>query len=184
MSGAVTASSRCATATWRIDRIVCRLGHYGDVIMGAVESQITSLTIVYSTVYSDADQRKHQSSASLVFVWGIHRGPVNSPHKWPVTRKMIPFDDVIMCWCKISTWHEFRVFYTRTKVTAMRIEMKLCIVLPLRLQCYCKCQKTDVICIRCFWSDDNGICVKLDLSSELAKDCQVPFIAHRNGFPK
>ena len=30
------------------------------------------------------------------FVWGIHRGPVNSPHKWPVTRKMSPFDDVIM----------------------------------------------------------------------------------------
>ena len=41
--------------------------------MGAIASQITSLTIVYSTVYSDADQRKHQSSASLAFVWGIHR---------------------------------------------------------------------------------------------------------------
>ena len=69
--------------------------HYGDVIMGAIASQITSLTVVYSTVYSDADQRKHQSSASLAFVWGIHRGPVNSSHKWPVTRKMLPFDDVI-----------------------------------------------------------------------------------------
>ena len=64
--------------------------------MGAIASQITSLTIVYSTVYSDADQRKHQSSASLTFVRGIHRGPVNSPHKWPVTREMFPFDDVIM----------------------------------------------------------------------------------------
>ena len=64
--------------------------------MGAKASQITSLAIVYSTVYSGADQRKHQSSASLVFVRGIHRGPVNSPHKWPVTRKMFPFDDVIM----------------------------------------------------------------------------------------
>ena len=64
--------------------------------MGTMASQITSLTIVYSTGYSDADQRKHQSSASLAFVWGIHRGPVNSPHKWPVTRKMVPFDDVIM----------------------------------------------------------------------------------------
>ena len=70
--------------------------HYCDVIMGAVASQITSLTIVYSSVYSDADQRKHQSSASLAFVRGIHRRPVNSPHKWPVTRKMFPFDDVIM----------------------------------------------------------------------------------------
>ena len=64
--------------------------------MSAIASQITSLTIVYSIVYSDADQRKHQSSASLAFVRGIHRGPVNSPHKWPVTRKMFPFDDVIM----------------------------------------------------------------------------------------
>ena len=70
--------------------------HYCDVIMAMVASQITSLTIVYSTVYSDADQRKHQSFASLAFVWGIHRGPVNSPYKWPVTRKMFPFDDVIM----------------------------------------------------------------------------------------
>ena len=64
--------------------------------MGEMSSQITSLTIVYSTVYSGVDQSKHQSSASLAFVWGIHRGPVNSPHKWPVTRKMFPFDDVIM----------------------------------------------------------------------------------------
>ena len=70
--------------------------HYNDVIMTTIASQINSLTIVYSTVYSDADQSKHQSSASLAFVWGIHRGPVNSPHKWPVTRKMFPFDDVIM----------------------------------------------------------------------------------------
>ena len=70
--------------------------HYGDVIIGAIASQITNLTIFYSTVYPDADQRKHQSSASMAFVWGIHRGPVNSPHKWPVTRKMFPFDDIIM----------------------------------------------------------------------------------------
>ena len=67
--------------------------HYGDVIMVAIASQVTSLAIVYSTVYSDADQRKYQSSASLAFVRGI---PVNSPHKGPVTRKIFPFDDVIM----------------------------------------------------------------------------------------
>ena len=73
-----------------------RLNHYNDVTMDSIASQITSLTIVYSAVYSGADQRKHQSSASLAFVRGIHRGPVNSPHKWPVTRKMFPFDDVIM----------------------------------------------------------------------------------------
>ena len=70
--------------------------------MSEIASQITSLTIVYSIVYSDADQRKHQSSASLASVRGIHRGPVNSPHKWPVTRKIFPFDDVIMIsWCYI-----------------------------------------------------------------------------------
>ena len=70
--------------------------HYNDVIMGAIASQITSLTIVYSTVYSGVDQRKHQSSASLALLGEIHRGPVNSPHKWPVTWKMFPLDDVIM----------------------------------------------------------------------------------------
>ena len=70
--------------------------HYNDVIMGAMASQITSLTSVCSTVYLGADQRKHQSSASLAFVRGIHRWPVNSPHKWPVTRKMFSFNDVIM----------------------------------------------------------------------------------------
>ena len=70
--------------------------HYNDVIMTTIASQITSLTVVYSTIYSDADQRKHQSSAPLAFARGIHRGPVNSPHKGPVTRKMFPFDDVIM----------------------------------------------------------------------------------------
>ena len=64
--------------------------------MGAMASQTTSLTIVYSTVYSDEDQGKHQSSASLAFVREIHRWPVNSSHKGPVTRKMFPFDDVIM----------------------------------------------------------------------------------------
>ena len=88
------------------------LHHNSDVIMATVTSQITSLTIVYSTVYSGADQRKHQSSASLAFVRGIHRWPVNSPHKGPVTRKMLPFDDVIM-WMystnlvAISDWQFF-----------------------------------------------------------------------------
>ena len=73
-----------------------RVIHYDDVIMTMLASQITSLTVVYSIVYSGVNQRKHQSSASLAFVREIHRGPVNFPHKWPVTRKMFPFDDVIM----------------------------------------------------------------------------------------
>ena len=76
--------------------------HQKGVIMGAMTSQITSLTIVYLTVYSVADERKHQSSASLAFVREIHRWPVNSPRKGPVTRKIFPFDDVIM---KQKRWH-------------------------------------------------------------------------------
>ena len=65
--------------------------HYSDVIMSTMASQITSRTNVYSTVYSGADQRKHQNSASLAVVWGIHRWPVNFPHKGPVTRKNVSF---------------------------------------------------------------------------------------------
>ena len=52
---------------------MCKPNHYNDVIMGTIASQITSPTIVCSTAYSGADQREHQSSASLAFVWGIHR---------------------------------------------------------------------------------------------------------------
>ena len=65
------------------NRILIFIIHYNDVIMGTMASQITSRTIVYSSVYSGADQRKHQSSASLTFVRGIHRWLMNSPHKWP-----------------------------------------------------------------------------------------------------
>ena len=67
---------------WNMHSVCYGWFDYNDVIMTTISSQITSLTVVYSTVYSDADQRKP--------------GPVNSPHKGPVTRKMFPFDDVIM----------------------------------------------------------------------------------------
>ena len=70
--------------------------HYIDVIMGVIASQITRLSIVYSKVNSEADQRKLESSTSLAFVKGIHQRLVNSPHKWPVMQIMFPFDDVIM----------------------------------------------------------------------------------------
>ena len=70
--------------------------NYSDVIMSVMVSLITSLTIIYSILYSGAHERKYQSFASLAFVRGIHRWPVYSPHKEPVTRKMVPFDDVIM----------------------------------------------------------------------------------------
>ena len=76
------------------------LMHYNDIIMGAMASQITVVSTICSTVCSSTDKRKHQSSASLAFVRGINRWPVNSPHKEPVTRKMFPFDDVIM-WSRI-----------------------------------------------------------------------------------
>ena len=72
-------------------------------------SQITSLKIVYSTIYSGADQRKHQSSASLAF----DRWPVNSPRKGPVTRKMFPFDDVVM----IHVYYKIRILISTSQLT-------------------------------------------------------------------
>ena len=89
---------------WKIPlhyiRLTHQLSHYGDVIMSAMASQITSLTFVYSTVYSGADQRKHQSSASLAFVRGIHRWPVNSPHKGPCSNA----DNVSISWRHMLKW--------------------------------------------------------------------------------
>ena len=93
--------------------------------MGTVACQMTSLTIVYSTVYLGADQRKHQISASLAFVWGIHRWPVNSPHKGPVTRKMFPFDDVIMpCVIQIKIWAEYRDMLPRPRLVCQEPELR------------------------------------------------------------
>ena len=69
--------------------------HCTDVIMSAMASQFTSVSIVCSTVRSGADQRRQQSSTLLTFVRGIHRLPVNSPHKGPVTRKLLRFGDII-----------------------------------------------------------------------------------------
>ena len=74
--------------------ICSSIAHYSEVMMGTMASQITSVLIVCSAVCPGADQRKHQSS--LAFVRGIHRWPVDCPHKGPVTRKMFPFDNVIM----------------------------------------------------------------------------------------
>ena len=71
---------------------------------------------VYSAVYSGTDHRKRQSSTSLAFVRGIHRGPVNSPHKGPVTRKRFPFDDVIMECKQPMLGNEFEYLY---KVTGL-----------------------------------------------------------------
>ena len=86
--------------------IKLRLDHNSDVIMNAKASQSTGVWIVCSTVCSDADQRKHQSSALLAFVRGIHRWSVDSPHKGPVTRKMFPFHDVVI----LPILRKFRYF--------------------------------------------------------------------------
>ena len=99
--------------------------------MGAIASQITSLTIVYSTVDSDADQRKHQSSASLAFMRGIHRGPVNSQHKWPVTRKMFPFDDAIMIKCEPNVLNKISILWivkSSTNITLFSSQGSLCLL--------------------------------------------------------
>ena len=79
-----------------INKSIQSLEHYSDVIMNVMASHIASLTIAYWTVYSGADQTKHQSFASLAIVRRIQWWPVNSPQKGPVTRKMFPFDDVIV----------------------------------------------------------------------------------------
>ena len=79
--------------------------NYIDVIMSTMASQITSLRVVYSTVYSDASQRKHESSASLAFVWGIHR------YRWiPRTKGQFHgkcFHLMTSSWKYISKNHKF-----------------------------------------------------------------------------
>ena len=89
--------------------------------MSAMASQITSVSIVYSTVYSGVDQRKYQSSASLASVSRIHRWQVNYPHKGSVTQKMFPFDDVIMSMLNYT----FIYFSTDSKAPPSQWEMSL-----------------------------------------------------------
>ena len=84
--------------------------HHSDVIMSAMASQITGVSIVFLTVCSGTDQRKHQSSISLAFVMGIQRWPVDSHHKGPVMQKRFPFENVIMDICPftlLSRWTRF-----------------------------------------------------------------------------
>ena len=136
--------------------------HCCDEIMDAMASQITSLTSFYSTHYLGTDQRKHQSSASLDFVWGIHWWPVNSPHKWPVTRTMLPFDDVIMH-CEydkeaITTLVVCGMYLAVHTLSSPSINLK-----PLRPICY-----RDVICMHVL----NEILVKRFFLSIKNQRCQ------------
>ena len=114
-----TCISPCPIAVSQVNIAPKLEWHYNDVIMSTMTSQITSLVIVYSTVYSGADERKHQSSASLAFVRGIHQWAVNSPHKGPVTRKMLPFDDVIMK-------HDQRVIHVDGPHSCLPMVMVIC----------------------------------------------------------
>ena len=112
---------------------------------GAIASQITSLAVVYSIVYSDADQRKHLSSASLAFVWGIHRGPVNSPHK------MASYAENVSIWWRhhgVTYWE--RIFYS-----------KGCLHIHMTIWWYGACIKSTLVLTRwykwnCFNYSDNN----------------------------
>ena len=142
--------------------------HYGDVIMGTMVSQITSLTIVYSTVYLGADQRKHQSPASLAFVWGSRRGPVNSPQKWPVTRKMFPFDDDIMEMC-YDIWKLLLSQQPAAPVTNGIVPDKTAV-----LHCFLRCQSKTFVCwINVIWcGETKSLLHKLCIQSDsMALDC-------------
>ena len=94
--------------------------------MVAVATQITSLTIVYSTVYSGADQRKHQSSASLAFVRWIHRWPVTGefPALMASNAKMFPFDDVIMNMTNPDAASDGKVVTVQTFGFCCQVKMK------------------------------------------------------------
>ena len=152
--------------------------HWNDVIMSATASQITSLTIVCSTVYSGADQRKHQGSASLAFVWGIHRWPVNSPHKGLVTQKMFPFDVVIMSavylalsldqWT-MEDWWECGMYQTTPKYIRvwtvcpmLRIDRDLWFF----FQCG-RCQYKVVAVTKNYWMDFPRYCFLSDIMWEI-----------------
>ena len=104
MNTHVTAPVTSYSVCWSASKM---LHHYHPIVWFIIrvtdwpillyyQGDVTSLAMMYSTVYLGTDQIKHQSSMSLAFVRGIHRWPVNSPDKWPVTRKMFPFDYVIM----------------------------------------------------------------------------------------
>ena len=116
VTGARCGSRRCAFTSdgscwnWNLIWVNIKIRlylHYSDVIMSTMTSQITSVSIVYSTVCPGADQRKHQSSVPLAFVWGIHRWPMNSPHKKPVTRK---------CFNLMTSWSVLSLCYTMLSV--------------------------------------------------------------------
>ena len=103
--------------SWWLGYWYIQMSEFRVKMMGTMASQISSLTIVYSTLNSGADERKYQSSTSLAFVRGIHWWQVNSPHKWPVTWKVFPFDDIIMY--QLDTTVKFEMAGSHAKVTLL-----------------------------------------------------------------
>ena len=83
--------------------------------MSTIASKITGVSMAHSTVCSYGYQRKRQSAASLAFVRGIHLWPMNSLHKRQVSRKMFPFNDIIMSPCTVRCSET----YTRDEVIVM-----------------------------------------------------------------
>ena len=96
--------------------------YYNNVIISAKAPQISGLMVIFSTVYSDADQRKYQSSASLAFVRGIHRWPVYDPQKKASNAEKFPFDDVIM----IHSWFMNMAQWFQTKNDDQLTSTKQC----------------------------------------------------------
>ena len=90
-------------------QLICREEscHHNGVIMGAIESQIISLTIAYSIIFFRRRSKKTSKLRVTGLCAGNSPGTVNSPHKWPVTRKMFPFDDVIVSQTKHMDYEAF-----------------------------------------------------------------------------
>ena len=123
--------------------------------MGTITSEITSLASVYSAVWLFADQRAHQNSASLAFVWGIHRRPVKCPHKGPVARIMFSFDDVVMIMKLLRYWC-VRVFIVFQHVLAI-------------------CQNPDLLTVWCMfcWKSCQCIFLKLIVNCEFVYKIEI-----------
>ena len=120
---------------WNVSHFVIIRGHYSDVIMGGRDS--ISDHQPHDCLLKCLFRRRSKKTsklASLAFVQGIHRGPVNSPHKWPVTRKMFPFDDVIMVywWLGIIRFgHSYDI--SRLRIFELWIKFHQCSFLKVKL---------------------------------------------------
>ena len=131
------------------------LNHYSDVIMGTMATQITSFTIVYSTFIQTQIKKKYQTSASLAFVRGLHRGPVNSPHKWSETRKMSPFDDVIMFLVLKSEYSGISQYHGRWCYGSLRRQATNNHGIYCADQCFPLVQHFNYLYISTFWEERN-----------------------------